>query len=476
MKKERQKEEKIRVQSQKKLANIKTKPAVLIYAYGFDKIEFKWEQYGPFKVGKKAEIKFVRYLHDNCRLDVAKGVIIPSGVFKLFEDCANSSFGKVPKYIIEKHRLIQREHEIANILTSGGWVIFLMGEVIDKITWTLKKNAQFEYFKIFGWFEEENKDLCEIFLSRYKMDPIPLNFSTLDINIKQDEFKEYIQKWGASKTVLKLHSKDNQEHKILAEASGNIVGVEFQSQIFFLPFHTLDFTEDSLVKITKELTSAVCDYVQRRRVEVPEWTNKFKFENESKAEKELKKVISNRNILQKEISLWRGYKGILVQSGDILKNTIVGILRNFFGLKVNDIEELMEDATIENEKNEPIVFVEVKGTKSGIKRQHINQIDTNREKRNYDEHFPGLLIINNQMYVIGIEERLKTTVAKDVIRHAKANNVLILRTVDLLFLMRRFEGKSSEHRCKKFLEYCMQGGGRLKADNNSIKIINGTNS
>ena len=100
------------------------------------------------------------------------------------------------------------------------------------------------------------------------------------------------------------------------------------------------------------------------------------------------KLASEIEALQKQIAdregqvrIWRDYKAILSTSGEILKERVVAILRAFFGLKVDATEEFREDAKILNEDTgQPIAFAEIKGTKAGIKREHINQVDSHRER------------------------------------------------------------------------------------------------
>ena len=47
-------------------------------------------------------------------------------------------------------------------------------------------------------------------------------------------------------------------------------------------------------------------------------------------------------------------------------------------------------------------------------------------------------------------------------------NFILLRTIDLLFIVRKFEKKSN--RKDDFINLCMNGGGRLLIEDESIKI------
>ena len=59
---------------------------------------------------------------------------------------------------------------------------------------------------------------------------------------------------------------------------------------------------------------------------------------------------------------------------------VITIAREFFDVPVDPIDELKEDAKILDEHGGIQAFLEVKGTNSGIKREHINQVDSHRER------------------------------------------------------------------------------------------------
>jgi len=167
--------------------------------------------------------------------------------------------------------------------------------------------------------------------------------------------------------------------------------------------------------------------------------------------------------------VWRAYKAILSTSGDILKDELVKILREYFELRVDPIEEYREDAKVLEENGNVVAIVEFKGVKRGVQREDINQVDTHRERNKMKATVPGVLIINNQMSVAGVDKRLDTPVAGLQIEHAKNHNVLIVRTIDLLFLMRHLEESSA--RKEEFLKLLRSGGGWLRADADGYKVV-----
>jgi hypothetical protein len=275
--------------------------------------------------------------------------------------------------------------------------------------------------------------------------------------------------YGVANTVFELPYDRDRQFEIIAESGGTAVAIEWAHQVFFLPFHTTKRDIVTLNLIATEVSRAILDYRQKRIAEVPAWLDEFKFATEEKLGSEidaLQRQIADR---KDQIQIWRDYKAILSTSGDILKERVVAMLRSFFGVRVDALEEFREDAKILDDTGEVIAFVEIKGTKGGIKREHINQVDSHRERAGLSSSVSGVLIINNEMSVGGIKERFETTVPGEQIDHAKKLNVLIIRTIDLLFIIRQFE--DIPNKTEKFLELLRGGGGWLKATPTDYQII-----
>jgi hypothetical protein len=116
-----------------------------------------------------------------------------------------------------------------------------------------------------------------------------------------------------------------------------------------------------------------------------------------------------------------------------------------------------------------LALVEVKGTTKGIKREYINQVDSHRERNELPPSLPGILLINIEMSIEGITQRLATTVDNEQIKHAQNFNVLIVRTIDLLFLMKRLE--NDPERKNKLLSLLSSGGGWLRADSKGYELM-----
>lgn len=424
-----------------------------IIAYGFETYGFEIPENRMIET-ERFRIVFIS-LSDRVNLDSVAGVIIPSGIFEKFQD--NSTY--IARYIdvyCKRDLLLQREKEVFNLINKGGWVCCLVDKIIDRVQ--------------YGTYE--TKDCSDTDLVKYLLNAFSINRKIFKgsaiVNSTNDEFNGYIERYGIAKTILQLSYMD-QDRKILAKMGDTVVGVEFYGSVFFLPFHTTDFSKDSLIAILAELSRALFDYLQKRRADVPDWVNEFSFEAERTINVEIENLLASVNQLQQKLLTFHAYKGVLTQSGDSLKDNVVSILRNFFLLNVTDVEDFKEDALIRDEQGNPSMVIEIKGTKSGIKRKYINQLDSNRKRISLSSTTPGLLIVNDQIGIENIKERYETSVADEQIKHAKKMNILILRTVDLLFLMKSLEEK--ENRGPYLMKYCQQGGGRLYVTDATIEVI-----
>jgi len=425
-----------------------------IAAYGFEKIGFHIPD-GHILDTNKAKISFL-HIDSEENLDSFGGVILPSGILESFKDQSDLE-GRFIEVFCERDTLLQKEREIINLVNKGGWVCCLVDRIVDKVP--------------YGNYREKNcndTDIVKKLLNSF--DIRRKGFSgTAAVKSTNDAFKRYIERYGVAKTILKLPYTNNYDKKILAKADEAIVGMDLLGSFFFLPFHTTNYSQKNCEDLISCLTEALSDYLIKRIKEVPEWVSEFEFGKEGKLNNKINDLFKEIIEFQKELKQYRNYKGILTQSGDTLKDTVVDLLKSFFQLNVTDVEDFKEDAMIRNEEGEVIVVVEVKGTNGGIKRKYINQLDSNRERVGLGLATPGLLIINDQMGIESVSKRQETSVAEEQVAHSKNMNVILLRTIDLLFIIRNFE--AIPQRRNEFIKLCMNGGGRLIVENDTIKLL-----
>ncbi len=424
-----------------------------ILVYGFDMLGYQ-NPSEPLNISTNIKIQFSNF-SVQLNLDDFNGVIIPQGIFESIERSKTSIYTYYD-IKVETDLLYEREREVINLLKQDNWICFLVSDIIDAIP----QGGRTKNIK--------DTDLCKRVLNSFNIRRRRPNVLTY-LESKSNEFLEYIKEYGVAKNVFDF-IQSNTKPKVLITSGRATVGFEIKKKIFVIPFHTTKINTPTLRHFSKTIANAILDYRQKNIILLPSWLNSFQFEKEKFLDKEIDNLKKKLADFQIDLKKWQEYKSILIISGDLLRDKIVIILEDFFKFKVDPNDEGIEDAKIVDENLVPIFMLEIKGSKKGIKREHINQVDSHRERNNLPTSIPGILFINNKMDVVGIENKLKTTVPKEHIKHAKRLNVLIIRTIDLLYLMKHLERETNKRK-EVMANLLNSGGGWLSADLSEYKII-----
>ena len=347
------------------------------------------------------------------------GVILFQGIFGKFE--RNRDIFNDP-YLVNrcaKDELDKRLKELDLLLNNKGFVCFVLCEpFIDR-----DRNNNFE-----------STDLTKIYLggsSFYRK-----NFSDRLTNLvsKRNEFSKFIALYGAANTYFEHY--DNIELRVLAALNNRTVGMIMWDERFFVPSLLPENIPDRIVEYFSLLTEAITSTINKLSIDVPKWVTAFRFTQEDRLNERQDLLLKELREIDGEKMLLRFYKRILVTDGDLLVEAVVKLLRTGFGMSVDDSEEYREDIKILDSEGKPIIFGEIKGTNRGVKREHINQADSHRERAGLSPEFPSLLIINTHIKNSRtLEEKDKDVPTAQVI-HASRNHILILRTLDVLHLLR----------------------------------------
>jgi hypothetical protein len=230
--------------------------------------------------------------------------------------------------------------------------------------------------------------------------------------------------------------------KSIATAEGKLAGMIFGRQTFCVPSQIPEATRDKIAEPnprTKEffelLTDGLVSVVRKQAVAIPEWADAYKFDKERDALARKDTITEEMSRLEAEIDSFRRCKWILINDGDDLVDAVKHVLETGFGFRVESVEEFREDMKLLGEDNKPLLFVEVKGTNRGVKREHVNQADSHRERSGLAPTFPSILIMNTSIKNARSLAEKDEPVASEQVEHAKRHNILILRTLDLLRLM-----------------------------------------
>jgi len=427
-----------------------------IYVYGFDRIGFDIKK--PVEKSlRQFNIHFILFKDDQ-PFDSADGVIIPQGIFEDLKPYS-TYLGISYNVRVYKDLLLYREREISNLIKSGKCVCFIVEKIVDSVT-----TGQF------GMETQDihNTDLCKKVLNTLKIQRNAIEGNP-NLHCKVNEFSRFIEKYGVAKTEFEIPKDNSEEFKILIESNSKTSGFEFQKKLFFIPAHFVNKTNVALFKMAEELADAIFSYIAKRQLDTPHWLSEMKFSNESILLDKLNKLRKEEIDIEKELNRFQKYKAILTTSGDILNELISEILQEYFLISIDPSDNKKEDIKVLNEEGDVIAFIEVKGTKKSVKREYINQVDSHRERAGVTNKTPGILIINNEMSIEGIENKKGALIAKEQIIHATKMNVLIIRTIDLLNLMLLWE--EVQDRRSQFLSIVLNNSGWLKVESSKYDII-----
>lgn len=405
----------------------------LIYAYGFDQLAFL----------NAADVetddfllRFIKYRSAES-LASADGSLIPSGIFETFER-RGQAWQPYTVCQSDEHRLAEREKQVFNAWEAGGWTCFLLREL---------NNGEGD-----KWAETDlvKKMANQMFSNVRGHDPVPHVYG------KADEFRDYFKTYGIARTSLGSPKYEDKTRVLATSAKDrHIFAAELGRSFFFLPLKSLDRINEELVPLLTSAIDSILEYKRRNDIYLPEWVDSIRFKRETFLDEQIAKLEQELIQNKEESILWRRYKGILTSSGHALTEIVISILRSYFGLDLHSKEAYIEDAIIYDEARKELFVVEIKGVNGGIKRDHINQVDSHRERLDLPPDVPGLLIVNDFADVPSVEDREKKQIDPNHLELATKQNVKVLRTTTLLKLMLTTEDDGQ--RRATFIKKCING-------------------
>jgi len=311
-------------------------------------------------------------------------------------------------------------------------------------------------------------DLCKYclnFSSFYREDY--KNRST-HVRSLRDEFTKFLELYGAASSYFVDHNHGLDLRKI-AEINRSVVGMVLFDREFFIPSLVPENTNDRIIEYFSILCEALTSSFNKLRIEIPSWLSQISFEKENTLIQKKQSLIEEIEATDNELAKYTQYKKVLLGSGEILVENVSNLLKSGFGFKVDSEDEFKEDLKIINDDNDPLVFVEVKGTNRGVKREYINQTDSHRERAGLNSTLPSLLVINTHIKNSASIKDKDQIRPEDQIKHATRIGVLIVRTLDLLFMLRHLSnGKVSQ---QKIMDLFLNNVGWLKVGVDNWEII-----
>jgi hypothetical protein len=386
------------------------------------------------------------------RFNEYDGVILFQGIFEHFE----WKSGLMDRYLAHscaKDELDKRKKEAHLLIESGGFLCFLLNTAfVDR---------------------EDGRDYTGTDLAKYHLsysDFYRENFGQriAHVDIKSDDFRKFLSVYGAASSHFHHYNK-HIDWRVLAEAAGRVVGMIINRNQYFLPTLIPDNRPEVIKEYFSLLVEGLTSSYNKLQHSFPEWIEDFNFDEEAELVAEREALGSRISEIEKRRGVLSQYKSVLALSGDELVASVREVFVHGFGIAVDAKDELREDFKILDETARPICLCEVKGTNRGVKREYINQADSHRERANFGAEFPALLIINTHVKNARSVTEKDQEIADEQVQHAVKMNVLIIRTIDLLALLRIYlSGKLSS---KEIEELVTNNSGWLRVSGDKYTVV-----
>jgi len=353
----------------------------------------------------------------------------------------------------DKNELDKRLNETKLLLGQGGYICVVLC-------------CYFEGSREGRW---KDTDLAKILLTYPSFYRHDLSTRTTAIRCVRDEFLRFLEIYGACWASFE-NLNEGIELKPIAMLGSQPAGMIMWDNLFFVPAMVPEDEEGRVSEFFTLLADAVVTTRRKLMFELPDWADKLLFPTEPSLREERAKAITRIEEIETKLDIYKGYKKALIQGDEQLVETVKRILEEGFRLKVHSMDEYREDLRIMSDDGTPLVFCEIKGVSGGIKREYVNQADSHRERAGMPHTVPAVLIVNTHIKGTRSLEEKDRDVPADQVVHAKKLNVLIMRTLDLLRLLRLLErGVLKEN----ILDLFHSPGGWLRVSDGGWEFIEG---
>lgn len=280
------------------------------------------------------------------------------------------------------------------------------------------------------------------FLDRFPIKPERAEQPAHYFRISRTEFKNFVDKWGASKNAFIWYGKGSFSDFILKVKSYALgFRLDFRKgRLIYLPCQRNFSNDDDMEEMLRTLIDNLITYLTRLRKEIPDWAIKPLFDREKLLNRELKKVEQALTEAEEKIKPYANAKSLAFASEYELQDKLPEFLKHNFGLAIEKIETYNEDFWILDSTGKKVAICEVKSYVKGFKKSGVYAIHNHREHYELDESFPAILFVNQNLNAAGWKKKTLTISPQDY-QVGTSNNVLITRVEDILFMWDAFKEK-----------------------------------
>jgi len=286
------------------------------------------------------------------------------------------------------------------------------------------------------------------------------------VTSKVNELKTFFDTYGAAWCGLSWQGPST---KPLASAGGETVAVVSKGSVFVIPTLVPSSRKEAVEEYFTTLVDGLVRLWEQLRQELPDWAAAYRLPGETEMLERRKTLRTEISGIDTKLKEFERLKRVLVLQGEPLVEAVMEVFDKALPLRPQREEALKEDFVLVDSGGNTVALVEVKGVSKGITREHVNQADSHRERSGMAPEFPSLLIVNTNIKNSRSLADKDQSVAGEQIQHAARNNVLILRTLDLLNLASlRLSGKLT---AEDVAERLTKSQGWLRVDDGEAKVL-----
>jgi hypothetical protein len=291
--------------------------------------------------------------------------------------------------------------------------------------------------------------------SQVSIRPFRINSLIIDAEIKRNEFKKYMDRWGASKNAFQTYGDGNFSDIVsgISNFPISFVSNYRRGKLIYVPCQRDFSSPDNLTECFSVLIDSVITYLTKSRAELPEWAKIPIFDEGKRLFQEKSDLEGKLDECDEKLDIFYSAKQLFFQSEYGLEEALPKFLKEQCGINVRREETYKEDFWILNLKSEDVAICEVKSYVKGFKKSGLFNLYNHRESYKLEENFPAVLFVNANLNAASWEQKHKPIDKQDY-EEAANKHILIMRIGDLLFAWQAIKegGLSSDQLLEIFVK------------------------
>jgi len=287
-------------------------------------------------------------------------------------------------------------------------------------------------------------------------------------------FHEFFAVYGRSKTHIQMPSDQAEVLGRIESEPCALTVLQGSGRAYVLPFRAADISTHPSSMVREFLKAMDAHLEGEVEDQLPEFLESLRLPGESEILSEIEKKEGELKSLQVEAERLQRYRHLVgTATGSSLESLIIDALNVILAetdVRAEDREDVgAEDFWLVGSDGD-LALAEAKGVGGHVRRANVNQVDDHRDSHDLEpEATPGILIVNVFRNTSGEDAvQRQLPVNRDVVAHAARNNVLVLRTRDLFYLLhRKMAGEGAGQELLAALE---AGGGWLEVSEDAAEL------